>query len=775
MRYGLSLVRQSRAAVQTAARALALLAVALPLNSQGGVIPAPATVAPGTGAFHVDSTVVMQVPPGDRDAAAAARYLADLWTRTNALTLPVRAGEAGDGARGAARAIEFRRRSGSPDEGYQIEVTPQRITVTASSPAGLFYGAVTLWQLLPAALKSGEIGAQTIIDAPRYPWRGLMLDSSRHFQSPAFVRSMIDWMAWHKLNVLHWHLTDDQGWRLQIRRYPRLTSAGAWRIPATVPGESSPKPYGGYYTQEQVRRIVAFAATRHVQIVPEIDMPGHAQAALAAYPELGAIDSHPVLPVSAKWGVHSHLFNLEPATFEFLQHVLDEVLELFPSRFVHIGGDEAVKDEWIASAAVQARARQLGISNANGLQTYFTQKISAYLAAKGRRAVGWDEIMQPGLAADAVVMSWHGGSVAHAAALQGNDAVLAPDPKLYLDHRQSPLATEPPGRISIVSLKDVYDFEPHDAALSEAQQRHILGLQADLWTEHMQTEARVEWMALPRAAALAEVGWSPQQRSWHDFLKRLAPMFARYRAFGINYADSVFGIQTAYAPEGGAVRVTLSNLPELTDAAPEANIRYTLDAGAPNLRSMRYTQPLDLAPGTQLRAATFLGSEQASRVFAAHLDSHSGARRTSHQLELCSDGVGLLLEPGAAAGGVPDAPFAVDIMNPCWIYRGMDLTRGPRFTAAVAPLPFNYELGADAAKIRVGDARTPEGELEIHIDGCETPPVTLPLAPAAMRDEVTVLPAQALPLLPGRHDICLRFARPRLDPLWALDWVEIGE
>ncbi len=766
MRSAFSLVRGSWAAVQTAALALC---IALPPAAHGGVIPAPAEVKPGSGRFQVGSTVIMRVPPGDRDAEAAARYLDDLWTRTNGLRLPVRAGF----GEGHSPTIVFKRRSGYGGEAYEIEVTPRRVTVSASTSAGLFYGAVTLWQLLPIGPGGGEIAAQTIVDEPRYPWRGLMLDSSRHFQSPVFVRSMIDWMAWHKLNILHWHLTDDQGWRLEIRRYPKLTSVGAWRIPASVPGSSSPKRYGGYYTQQQVRDIVAFAATRHVQIVPEIDMPGHAQAALAAYPQLGAIDSHPSLPVSSRWGVHSHLFNLEPATFTFLENVLDEVMQLFPSRYIHIGGDEAVKDEWNASAAVQARARQLKLDDADALQTYFTQKISSYVSAKGRRAVGWDEILQPGLTGDAVVMSWHGASAAHAAALRGNDAVLAPDPLLYFDHRQSPLATEPPGRIPIVSLKSVYEFEPHDAALSEAQQPHILGLQADLWSEHMQTERRVDWAALPRAAAVAEVGWSAQQRSWPDFLKRLSSMFARYRVFGLHYADSVFGIEPEYAPEGRAIRVTLSNLPELAGALPEAAIRYTLNGNAPNFRSMRYEQPLDLQPGAQIRAATFLGSQQVSRVFTTRLDSHIGARRTSHQLELCSDAVGLLLEPSAGADS--NAPFAVDIMNPCWIYRGADLTAGPRFTAAVAPLPFNYELGADTAKIRVGDARSPEGELEIHLDGCETPPIILPLAPAAMRDGVTILPAHRLPTLPGRHDLCLRFARPRLDPLWALDWAEVGE
>jgi hexosaminidase len=768
VRHGLSLVRQPRAAVQTAALALS---IALPLATHGGVIPAPAEVNPGSGSFRVDSTVVMRVPPRDRDADAAAHYLADMWTRTNGLTLPIRAGAAGV----RAPTIEFRRRRGSSREAYDIEVTSQRITVSASSSAGLFYGAVTLWQLLPSGVSGGEIAAQTITDAPRYPWRGLMLDSSRHFQSAAFVRSMIDWMAWHKLNVLHWHLTDDQGWRLEIRKYPRLTSVGAWRIPASVPGSSSQKPYGGYYTQQQVRSIVAFAATRHVQIIPEIDMPGHAQAALAAYPELGAIDGHPTLPVSPSWGVHSHLFNLEPSTFKFLQNVLDEVLQLFPSRYVHIGGDEAVKDEWNASATVQARARLLGISDANALQSYFTQRISGYLAAKGRRAVGWDEIMQPGLAADAVVMSWHGASAAHAAAIRGNDAVLAPDPMLYLDHRQSPLAAEPPGRILILSLKSVYDFEPRDPELSEAQQQHVLGVQAELWTEHMQTERRVEWMALPRAAALAEVGWSPPQRSWPDFLKRLVSMSARYRALGLNYADSVFGIDPHFARAAGGISVTLANLPELQDAALDPSIHYTLDGQEPSATSARYAAPLQLAAGTEIRAATFLGSQQASRTWSSRLDARTGARRTSHELELCSNGVGLLLEPGGD-GSSGHAPLAVDIMNPCWVYRDVDLEHGPQVLAAVAALPFNYELGADAAKIRLGDNRTPEGELEVHVDGCDTATFSvLPLAAAANRDGVTELPAARLPPHPGRHDVCLRFARPRLDPLWALDWVEIED
>jgi hexosaminidase len=756
----------ARAAISIAA----LVFCAWPSQAQQtAVIPLPAKITPGSGTFQVSSATVLQVPEGKGGAAGAARYLAAQWKQTNGLTLHVTTGAAGATA---PSVISFQTKPGFGPEAYRLEVEPHHITVSATTSAGLFYGAVTLWQLLPPGVKDGQIAAQTIVDEPRFPWRGLLLDSARHFQSPAFVRSMIDWMAWHKLNVLHWHLTDDQGWRLQIRRYPKLTSVGAWRTPARVPGAAAAPVYGGYYTQAEVRDIVAFAAARHVQIVPEIDLPGHAQAAVAAYPLLGA--GGPSLSVSSSWGVHTHLFNLEPGTFKFLENVLDEVLELFPSRYIHIGGDEVVTSEWDASPAVQARVRQLGIP-AGGVQTYFTQKMGHYLSARGRRAVGWDEILQPGLPNDAVVMSWHGVSGAHAAALRGNDTVLAPDPALYFDHRQSALASEPPGRLDVISLKSVYGFEPLPAQLTEAQRRHVLGLQGQLWSEHIRTEPRLEWMALPRGAAVAELGWSAPQRDWADFLKRLVPMFARYRAAGLNFADSVFGIDSQVADSNGGFRVTLSNPHELEEAALDTRIRYTLDGSEPNAAAALYVGPIEAAAGTEIRAATFLGSDQVSRSWILHLNAHSAIRRTSHQLELCSNGVGLLLEPaGTRESG--DAPLAVDIMNPCWIYRGVDTSRGPRITAAVAALPFNFEIGADAAKIRVGDARTTLGELEVHVDGCDGAPLdVLPLTPASASGAVTQLPAKKLPALAGVHDVCLRFARPRLNPLWALDWVEIGE
>jgi hexosaminidase len=742
-----------------------LLVLAQPLAAQGGVIPLPAETVLGVGSFSIGPATTVRVPGGDRGAAAAARYLAELWSRTNHLTLPVTAGTPSiDTSSGGS--ITFRHRRGFGPEGYGLEVTPRRITVSSSSAAGLFYGAVTLWQLLPPGADTGQIPVQTIRDAPEYAWRGLMLDSARHFQSPAFIRSMIDWMAWHKLNVLHWHLTDDQGWRLEIRKYPRLTSVGAWRI------EPSGARYGGFYTQDEVRGIVRFAAARHVQIIPEIDLPGHATAAIAAYPALGARDA--TLRVSSSWGVHTHLFNLEPQTFRFLEDVLAEVIQLFPSPIIHIGGDEVVNDEWSASPAVQARAQRLGLHDPGSVQFYFTHTIERYVRSRGRRIAGWDEILRPGLDKSAIVMSWHGVTGAHAAAIAGNDTVLAPDPVLYFDHRQSTLPTEPPGRLDVISLEKVYRFEPHDESLSNIQRHHVLGIQANLWTEHMQSEARVQWMALPRAAAVAEVSWSgPQQRDWPDFLQRLVPMFARYRALGLNYADSAFAPAAQISRSTDGFSVILSNQTQ----GATGEIRYTLDGSDPSAESARYVSPLAAAFGAELRAAAFVGTEQASRSWALRLDAHTDRRRNSHDLEQCSDRIGLLLEPGALTGsGAANPPLAIDIMNPCWIDRAVDLSSGPRIVAAVAPLPFNYEIGADTAKIRVGDARTPAGELEVHIDGCDQPAIaTLPLAAAAGNTGVTTLAAQQLPAVPGRHDVCLRFARPQLDPQWALDWIEIGE
>jgi hexosaminidase len=489
--------------------------------------------------------------------------------RTRGVTLAAAAGETG-GARAISFQLQAVEGSQVEEEAYSLVVSPKRIVVSSRSPRGLFYGAVTLWQLAAGA----QIPCVEIEDAPRLRWRGLLLDSARHYQSPQFIERLIDTMALHKLNVLQWHLTDDQAWRLEIKKYPKLTEVGGWRVPAGPaaaadidPATQRPRLYGGFYTQEQVREIVAYAAARYVTIVPEIDVPGHASAAIAAYPQLGVTGQASTVP--ADWGIYQNLFNVDESTFAFLEDVLGEVLTLFPSEYIHTGGDEAVKNQWRDSPRVQSRMRELGVKDEHALQSYFVQRMAKYLSSHGRRLIGWDEILEGGLPPNASVMSWRGIEGAITAAASGHDAVLSPAPTLYLDNR--PLDWPRPGRGPVVSLENVYRFDPAPAALTEAQRAHILGVQANLWTEHVRTEDRAEYMIFPRAAALAEVGWSPAAKiDWQSFSARMTAQLERYQSLGIGFArmpEAVAerpGHRTSYELESCSQKILLS----LEDDAP---------------------------------------------------------------------------------------------------------------------------------------------------------------------------------------------------------------
>ena len=675
------------------------------MRAATALIPLPASMSARSGVFELrNSTPVLS--SGDPETARIARYFVALVRMSHALTLGVRRQS---GTAAPAPAIVFRldpAAAGAGPESYELDVSPEQVQVSARDRRGLLYGAVTLWQLMSAPARGGvlAIPAMHISDAPRFRWRGLMLDSARHFQSAEFVMRYIDWMALHKLNVLCWHLTDDQGWRLEIRKYPRLTGIGAWRVPAGTaarrdidPATGRPRLYGGFYTQAEVRRIVAYAAERNVTIVPEIDMPGHATAAIVAYPRLGVLE-HPPREVPSDWGIYPNLFNVEESTFGFLEDVLAEVMELFPSQYIHTGGDEAVKDQWKASARVQARMHELGVPDAKALQGYFTRRMGEYLAAHGRRLIGWDEILDGGVPPGAAVMSWRGVDGAMAAAASGHDAVLSPAPTLYLDNRQGTDPEEPPGRGAVVPLRDVYDFDPLPGKLA-SDTEHVLGVQANLWTEHVRTESQAAYMTWPRAAALAEVAWSPaERRAWPSFLARLPLEFDRYRALGIDYAASVF------------------------------------------------------APPRQLG------------LFDRHM---------SQDLRTCSDKLVLNLEDDAPLHG-PRAVFLIDIENPCWMLPAADLSHAGTLTAAVGQVPFNFQIGRDAEAIRLYPPRTAAGELEVHADSCDSEPIALlPLAAAAGHDAVTVLAPVPLPQLAGTHALCLRFTQRTLDPLWALDWIQL--
>ena len=529
-------------------------------------VPLPASDRPAAGSFIVSAATPVESDGQDKAARDAAIRFLDLVTQSGAVPLheghdsydPSGSGSASGLRSNAAQAQSISRsnpngkRSGAirfvtdksvkGQEAYRLTVSPKGVTVAASQPAGLFYGAVTLWQLLTVEPGDGPVtlAARTIDDAPRFPWRGLMLDSSRHFQSPAYIKHFIDWMAALKLNLFHWHLTDDQGWRLEIKHYPKLTEIGAWSVPAGQapaadidPATGKPRLSGGFYTQDEVRDIVAYAAARHVTILPEIEMPGHAAAAIAAYPELGT-EPVPNGRPSSDWGVHYHLYNIDDSTFTFLETVLTEVMELFPSPYIHIGGDEAVKDQWKASPKIQARMKELKVGTEDELQAWFVRRIEAFLEKRGRRLIGWDEILQGGIAPHATVMSWRGIDGAVAAARAGHDTILSPAPTLYFDNRQGGSPNEPPGRGKIVALQDVYGFDPMPAGLTPAEAKHVLGVQANLWTENVRTEDQATRMTYPRAAALAEIGWTPHDKvNWPDFEPRLVTERRRYARLGL--------------------------------------------------------------------------------------------------------------------------------------------------------------------------------------------------------------------------------------------------
>jgi hexosaminidase len=434
------------------------------------------------------------------------------------------------------------------NEAYALRVANRRVTISASTPAGAFYACQTFLQLLPPAIYGGAprpelrwtAPAVEIEDAPRFRWRGMMIDSARHFQPISHLKKFIDVMSQHKLNVFHWHLVDDQGWRIEIKKYPRLTQVGGRRR-ETVRGDVTNNcggdgvPVEGFYTQADIRDLVAYAAERHVQILPEIEMPGHAQAAVAAYPELGLLAD--AREVSCTWGIHETLFNTKPATFAFLQDALTEVIGLFPFEYLHIGGDEAVKKQWQEDAGTQAHMKALGLPDEEHLQSWFIRQIEAFLQQHGRRMVGWDEILEGGLAKSATVMSWRGTEGAIAAAKLGNDAIMCANQSLYFNfHETASPETEPLTYSLPLPLETVHAYEPIPAALTAEEARSIIGVQGQLWTEYIATTSRLEYMAFPRTCALAELAWSDKTRpAFADFVGRLRTHLRRLDVQDVRY------------------------------------------------------------------------------------------------------------------------------------------------------------------------------------------------------------------------------------------------
>jgi len=499
-----------------------------------GVIPQPVSLQPGNDHAHLGTSVTLVAPEAARPAAAS---LEDFFIGRKITTTILETSDAPDRI-----TLALAPNDSLGAEGYTLIVNEQGINLSAPTPAGLFYAAQTLQQLIS---EHNEVPHVSITDYPRFAYRGMHLDVGRHMFPPAFIKKYIDLMAYHKFNRFHWHLTEDQGWRIEIKKYPKLQEVASMRN-GTVIGRATTatrsqatyddKPYGGYYTQEEIKDIVKYAADRYVTIIPEIEMPGHALAALTAYPAIGCTGGP--YETAKTWGVFDDVYCAgKEETFAFQQGVLDEVLELFPSEYIHIGGDECPKAKWEKCPHCKKRIKDNNLADTHALQSYFIQRVEKYLNSKGRQIIGWDEILEGGLAPNATVMSWRGEEGGIAAAQQNHNVIMTPTGWCYFDYYQDSAKTDSIPVGSLVDVKKVYTYEPVPPQLSPEQATHILGAQANLWTEYMKTGDRVEFMAYPRACAMAEVVWSPKEtRNYADFLSRMEIHFKRLDARNVNSA-----------------------------------------------------------------------------------------------------------------------------------------------------------------------------------------------------------------------------------------------
>jgi hexosaminidase len=544
-----------------------------------GIIPAPVTIKHAAGRFSLGATVYIKV---DRGAAPEVRWLIT-WLRQHGYKVST-----GDTS---SSLIELTTTGidGLPEEGYRLTVSAGKILI-AGKGAGLFYGIQTLLQLLS---DKKEVPCVTIEDYPRLAYRGMLLDVGRHFFTVEAVKAFIDRMATYKLNRFQWHLTDNEGWRIEIKKYPKLTQVGAYRMQSEVAGNRDwpdSVRYGGYYTQDQIREVVRYAADRHIVVIPEIEMPSHSGAALQAYPSMKC-----PLDTSAKmdWAFDV-LYCPTEETFQFLQDVLTEVIALFPSKYIHIGGDEAEKIPWVKSTFCQDLIRKNGLKDEKGLQSYFIQRIEQFLLTKGRNIIGWDEILEGGLAPNATVMSWRGEEGGIAAAQQHHQVIMSPSTNgMYLDYAQSRNEKEPVNIGGYTPLQQTYDYNPIPASLPKEQQQYIVGVQGNVWTEFIGTPAKIEYMTLPRMYALAEVAWSlVSQKDFADFAGTRVPQhLTRLDHAGVNYRVPVaIGVADSTVTVHGA-----SFHFALRPPLPGAKIYYTLNDREPGDTDWEYSSPLDIA------------------------------------------------------------------------------------------------------------------------------------------------------------------------------------
>ncbi|HWW42888.1 family 20 glycosylhydrolase [Pedobacter sp.] len=588
---------------------IAVLPNLLPAQQLPSIIPQPVDMQMNPGFFIIDNNTSVHFDKQQKATKPAVQFFLKMVQNISGYSLKVN--------KPGKNTINLILSSAShfPKEGYLLSVSNSNITIKASSYGGIFYGIQSLLQTLPQVRtnESLQVPCMLINDYPRFSWRGMHLDVSRHFFSADVVKEYIDLMALYKMNTFHWHLVDDQGWRIEIKKYPKLTQVGAWRVdqtdklwgsrPQAKPGE--PANYGGFYTQQQLKEIVAYAKTRNITIIPEIEMPGHVASAIAAYPQLSCTQV-PQLPLTGGnyTNMASNYCAGNEAVFSFIEDVLTEVMEIFPSTYIHIGGDEVDKEPWKKCPHCQQRIQKEGLKNEEELQSYFIKRIERFIISKKRKLIGWDEILEGGLAPEATVMSWRGESGGIQAAKMGHDVVMTPGTPCYFDAYQAGPEGEPYAGGGFNTLKNVYDYDPIPKELNAAEHQHVLGAQGNVWTENISTTEHLEYMVLPRMLALAESVWSPSdKKNWRDFYSRLKVHFTAFDQKGLHYSPGNFTVKINPISQGGKLSVNLSS------DSPEASVYYTSDGSVPGLSASKYTSPIPVESTQTIKAVTVLNDK----------------------------------------------------------------------------------------------------------------------------------------------------------------------
>ncbi|HRD57692.1 MAG TPA: family 20 glycosylhydrolase [Ferruginibacter sp.] len=585
------------------------------------IIPQPVSLQLNNGSFTLNDAAVIKYSLLNKDLKAAAELFAASVKALAGINLKHNAA--------SSKTIELaiKKTEGVGDEGYLLNVSSSSVVLSANTKTGILYGIQTLLQAMqPKSASSMQIPAMTVKDFPRFQYRGMHLDVGRHFYPVSFVKKYIDFLATYKFNYFHWHLTEDQGWRIEIKKYPELTSVGGYRngtIIGRYPGTANTNlHYGGFYTQEEVKEVVAYAAQRSITVIPEIELPGHSSAAIKAYPWLSCFPNKPtdmkknpsafsklmqetngeVKEVQETWGVFDDIFCAgKESTFEFLKNVFDEVLPLFPSKYIHVGGDEAPKEHWKVCPACQARIKAEGLKDEHELQNYFITRIEKYINSKGRTIIGWDEILEGGLAPNAIVMSWRGEKGGIEAAKQNHQVIMTPSNPVYFDHHQGDPSTEPIGIGGFNNLKKIYAYEPVPKELNAQEAKYVLGAQANMWTEYVPTTQHVEYMVLPRMLALSEVVWSPKEiRNWDSFNERLQPHFTNFEKKGWNYSRGNYKVDIKTNAQNGQLFATLAT--EIF----KGQVVYTTDGSQPTTTSTKYNTPIPVSVGQTILASVIV-------------------------------------------------------------------------------------------------------------------------------------------------------------------------